>query len=131
MLATMLAVLLPIYGPNPCRARLRKFPSLVNCCTIDWFSEWPSDALRSVASQFLKVCAAKSDPWVAHNMRATKAQIMQLIHHGSLLRLVSLCALRQSGAMCKPHWESCECQSPSLSADVVLCFHACLLVEMP
>ena len=26
------------------RERLRKFPSLVNCCTIDWFSEWPSDA---------------------------------------------------------------------------------------
>ena len=35
------------------RERLRKFPSLVNCCTIDWFSEWPSDALQSVASQFL------------------------------------------------------------------------------
>lgn len=23
------------------RDRLRKFPSLVNCCTIDWFSGWP------------------------------------------------------------------------------------------
>ena len=33
--------------------RLRKFPSLVNCCTIDWFSEWPADALQSVATQFL------------------------------------------------------------------------------
>jgi dynein heavy chain len=22
------------------RQRLRMFPSLVNCCTIDWFSEW-------------------------------------------------------------------------------------------
>jgi dynein heavy chain len=36
------------------RSRLRKFPSLVNCCTIDWFSEWPKDALKSVASQFLR-----------------------------------------------------------------------------
>ena len=35
------------------RERLRKFPSLVNCCTIDWFSEWPTDALQSVATQFL------------------------------------------------------------------------------
>ena len=35
------------------RERLRKFPSLVNCCTIDWFSEWPADALQSVATQFL------------------------------------------------------------------------------
>lgn len=25
------------------------FPSLVNCCTINWFSEWPTEALLSVA----------------------------------------------------------------------------------
>merc|ERR1719506_2853849 len=31
------------------RVRLRMFPSLVNCCTIDWFSEWPDEALESVA----------------------------------------------------------------------------------
>jgi dynein heavy chain len=23
------------------RRRVRMFPSLVNCCTIDWFFEWP------------------------------------------------------------------------------------------
>ena len=23
------------------RTRLRMFPALVNCCTIDWFTEWP------------------------------------------------------------------------------------------
>ena len=27
------------------RNRVRNFPSLVNCTTIDWFSEWPKDAL--------------------------------------------------------------------------------------
>ncbi|KAI8820875.1 dynein heavy chain and region D6 of dynein motor-domain-containing protein [Fimicolochytrium jonesii] len=32
------------------RTRLRMFPSLVNCCTIDWFSTWPEEALRSVAA---------------------------------------------------------------------------------
>ncbi|RHW74065.1 dynein heavy chain [Trypanosoma brucei equiperdum] len=35
------------------RDRLRKFPSLVNCTTIDWFSDWPEDGLRSVAARFL------------------------------------------------------------------------------
>ncbi|KAL0235884.1 hypothetical protein GEMRC1_002466 [Eukaryota sp. GEM-RC1] len=35
-------------------SRLRMFPSLVNCCTIDWFTSWPEEALRSVASEFLQ-----------------------------------------------------------------------------
>ena len=30
------------------RERLRQFPSLVNCSTIDWFTEWPAEALESV-----------------------------------------------------------------------------------
>jgi len=32
------------------RQRLLKFPSLVNCCTIDWFSGWPEEALLSVGT---------------------------------------------------------------------------------
>ncbi len=36
------------------RTRLRMFPALVNCCTIDWFTDWPEEALRSVASYFLQ-----------------------------------------------------------------------------
>jgi len=35
------------------RNRLRSFPSLVNCCTIDWFMEWPPEALTAVANSFL------------------------------------------------------------------------------
>ncbi|KAI9209204.1 dynein heavy chain and region D6 of dynein motor-domain-containing protein, partial [Polychytrium aggregatum] len=35
---------------NAFRNRLRMFPSLVNCCTIDWFSTWPEEALKSVAA---------------------------------------------------------------------------------
>jgi len=44
-----------IYSPvgEVFRARLRQFPSLVNCCTIDWFSAWPPEALQSVATSFL------------------------------------------------------------------------------
>jgi dynein heavy chain len=36
------------------RNRLRMFPSLVNCCTIDWFQRWPEDALEMVASKYLE-----------------------------------------------------------------------------
>lgn len=35
------------------RERLRKFPSLVNCTTIDWFRVWPTDGLSGVATRFL------------------------------------------------------------------------------
>ncbi|TGZ44717.1 Dynein heavy chain 1, axonemal [Temnothorax longispinosus] len=28
------------------RARIRQFPALVNCCTIDWFCPWPDAALQ-------------------------------------------------------------------------------------
>eukprot|EP00879_Flechtneria_rotunda_P027883 GHRR01029926.1.p1 GENE.GHRR01029926.1~~GHRR01029926.1.p1 ORF type:complete len:113 (-),score=25.52 GHRR01029926.1:91-429(-) len=33
------------------RERCRMFPGLVNCTTIDWFTEWPTDALYEVATR--------------------------------------------------------------------------------
>ena len=36
------------------RNRLRNFPALVNCCTIDWFTNWPAEALQSVGMSILK-----------------------------------------------------------------------------
>ena len=30
------------------RDRLRKYPSLINCCTINWFTSWPKDSLMEV-----------------------------------------------------------------------------------
>ncbi|XP_068083304.1 dynein axonemal heavy chain 7 [Anabrus simplex] len=35
------------------RIRIRKFPAMINCCTIDWFQTWPEDALLAVATRFL------------------------------------------------------------------------------
>lgn len=36
------------------RVRCRQFPSLVDCCTLDWFSSWPEEALLSVANKLLR-----------------------------------------------------------------------------
>uniref|UniRef100_A0A3B4Z7I9 Dynein axonemal heavy chain 12 n=1 Tax=Stegastes partitus TaxID=144197 RepID=A0A3B4Z7I9_9TELE len=36
------------------RNRLRQFPSLINCCTIDWYQPWPEEALERVANSFLE-----------------------------------------------------------------------------
>ena len=30
------------------------YPAFVNCTTIDWFSEWPEDALIEVADKYLE-----------------------------------------------------------------------------
>jgi dynein heavy chain len=36
------------------RNRCIQFPSIINCCTIDWFNVWPDDALKSVAGRYFK-----------------------------------------------------------------------------
>lgn len=33
------------------RLRIRKFPSLINCSTLDWFTKWPKEALVSCCSR--------------------------------------------------------------------------------
>ncbi|XP_035375794.1 dynein heavy chain 2, axonemal [Electrophorus electricus] len=38
---------------DPFRNRIRQYPALVNCTTLDWFSEWPQDALLEVAERCL------------------------------------------------------------------------------
>lgn len=36
------------------RSRTRMYPGLVNCTTIDWFQQWPADALVEVATKFIQ-----------------------------------------------------------------------------
>ncbi|KAM4540607.1 dynein axonemal heavy chain 2-like [Fundulus diaphanus] len=38
---------------EPFRNRILQYPAIVNCTTIDWFSEWPKDALLEVAERYL------------------------------------------------------------------------------
>lgn len=40
-------------GPT-LRVRSRKFPAITNCTSIDWFHEWPEEALVSVSWKFLQ-----------------------------------------------------------------------------
>ena len=43
------------------RDRLRKFPSLISCCNIDWYGEWPPEALYAVAKNSLKNVSAEDN----------------------------------------------------------------------
>uniref|UniRef100_A0A8C3LJW7 Dynein axonemal heavy chain 9 n=1 Tax=Chrysolophus pictus TaxID=9089 RepID=A0A8C3LJW7_CHRPC len=39
---------------NKLRVRSRRFPAIVSCTAIDWFQEWPQEALESVSLRFLR-----------------------------------------------------------------------------
>ncbi|XP_067102135.1 dynein axonemal heavy chain 1 [Osmerus mordax] len=62
------------------RARLRQFPSLVTCCTLDWFSAWPEDALQSVASSFLsELPELEAGPTAMRGMTLMCVEIHQMV----------------------------------------------------
>ncbi|KAF6041077.1 DNAH12 [Bugula neritina] len=46
------------------RNRLRQFPSLINCCTIDWFQAWPEEALEKVGNKYLE--GLEMEDWMKH-----------------------------------------------------------------
>lgn len=57
------------------RNRIRQYPAFVNCTTIDWFTEWPKDALLEVAERYLEGVDLGSD-----EIRAGAAQIFMVMH---------------------------------------------------
>ncbi|KAJ3342024.1 Dynein heavy chain 7, axonemal [Gonapodya sp. JEL0774] len=59
------------------RNRLRMFPSLVNCCTIDWFQTWPDDALQIVAQKFLE------DVELPKDTRSSVVDVCKSFHQNS------------------------------------------------
>ncbi|XP_063362018.1 dynein axonemal heavy chain 3 [Cydia amplana] len=57
------------------RNRLRMFPSLINCCTIDWFTAWPPEALERVAQMFISKMQG-----VGEDLCTACVEICQLFH---------------------------------------------------
>jgi len=57
------------------RTRCRMFPSLINCCTIDWYSKWPETALHEVSAKFLSDVMLSSD-----DVRSALGKLCVLIH---------------------------------------------------
>lgn len=70
------------------RNRLRMFPSLINCCTIDWFTSWPEDALEMVAKKFLEEVDLEDDVRVNCVVRL---KFIEKFLRFSCLRFLSLC----------------------------------------
>ena len=60
---------------NDLRIRCRQFPSLVNCCTLDWFSKWPPEALLFVSQQKLIDMELPNE-----DIREELAKMCMLIH---------------------------------------------------
>lgn len=55
------------------------FPSLVNCCTIDWFEKWPYDALLSVSQSTLKDLDKNED--MCKNLAIICVTMHEVQHH--------------------------------------------------
>ncbi|GLD95206.1 hypothetical protein PINS_up003848 [Pythium insidiosum] len=57
------------------RVRCRAFPSLINCCTIDWYMNWPREALQSVADRLLASVSLPSE-----DIRAALVDMCSIVH---------------------------------------------------
>lgn len=60
------------------RNRIRDFPSIVNCTTIDVFSEWPPDALQAVGKKFLSEIGEMEE-----SVRESCTRMVQEFHTGT------------------------------------------------
>ena len=59
------------------RVRSRMFPSLINCCTLDWFESWPYEALVSVANQFLRRIPDKE---ISAKQKESLSEMFPIVH---------------------------------------------------
>ncbi|KAK1906943.1 Dynein beta chain ciliary, partial [Dissostichus eleginoides] len=61
---------------------LRRFPALVNCTAIDWFHEWPQEALESISFKFLQD-VEKIEPQVKQSVSKFMAFVHTTVNHTS------------------------------------------------
>mgnify|MGYP002384478136 FL=1 len=54
--------------PSISSNRIRMYPSLVNCTTIDLFGDWPQDALLEVGERYLSQIELAGDDKVNHSL---------------------------------------------------------------
>jgi dynein heavy chain len=78
------------------RDRLRKFPSLVNCCAINWFTSWPEDALIAVASQHLQGIDLDQDEGGEHTRQALVRSCQTFHTDANVLSQVMSSTLRRT-----------------------------------
>eukprot|EP00742_Colponemidia_sp_Colp-10_P007071 GILJ01007591.1.p1 GENE.GILJ01007591.1~~GILJ01007591.1.p1 ORF type:complete len:2165 (-),score=376.69 GILJ01007591.1:179-6499(-) len=60
------------------RVRCRMFPSLINCSTLDWYTQWPKQALLSVSTKYLA-----DAPLPSAEIRTAIAEMCVDIHSSS------------------------------------------------
>lgn len=80
------------------RQRLLMFPALTSCCTIDWFAEWPEEALEGLASNFI----AEAHPQLTPEQLQPIVALCMSMHRGvtALSRTPALRLCCGSGLSC-------------------------------
>jgi hypothetical protein len=65
------------------------FPAFVNCTTIDWFSEWPADALLEVADKYLQEVqiGAEDEVWVIYKNLSSLIKIWLFFYYTKFMML--------------------------------------------
>ncbi|XP_046821789.1 dynein axonemal heavy chain 2 [Vespa crabro] len=66
------------------RNRLRQYPSLINCTTIDWFLEWPKEALLEVGNKFLMNLNLPLQERMRNGIASTFASIHSMVSRFSV-----------------------------------------------
>ncbi|XP_074102149.1 dynein beta chain, ciliary [Cotesia typhae] len=62
------------------RKRARQFPALVNCTSINWFQDWPLNALESVSIRFIAFTRYKQLTELPEEFKEPVSKFMSFVH---------------------------------------------------